>query len=274
MIELPEAFVLSQQINEMMGGKRITGVYTNKSPHKFAWFHDDPQKYQDILSGRYVGKAENCGGYIEIEVEDAILLFGEGVNLRYFPENEKLPDKHQLDIEFEDNSHLIASVQMYGGLWAFTKGQFDNYYYLNSKEKTSVLSDDFSESYFFELLGSCSEKYSLKAVLATEQRIPGLGNGVLQDILFRAGFHPKKKLKSLSDNDKSLLYKSVKNTIGEMTFKGGRDTERDLYGCLGGYKTVLSKNTSGKQCLVCGNKIIKEAYMGGSIYYCEGCQKL
>lgn|GEM_PF-2077218 len=30
-----------------------------------------------------------------------------------------------------------------------------------------------------------------KAFLATEQRIPGLGNGVLQDILWTARIHPK-----------------------------------------------------------------------------------
>jgi hypothetical protein len=35
-------------------------------------------------------------------------------------------------------------------------------------------------------LGQEVKKLSLKALLATEQRIPGLGNGVLQDILFKA----------------------------------------------------------------------------------------
>ena len=59
-----------------------------------------------------------------------------------------------------------------------------------------------------------------------------------------------------------------------MTFEGGRDTERDLFGCLGGYKTRLGKNTAGKPCPVCGDIIKKEAYMGGSIYYCPTCQKL
>ena len=59
-----------------------------------------------------------------------------------------------------------------------------------------------------------------------------------------------------------------------MAFKGGRDTEKDLFGCLGGYMTCLSKNTLDKPCPVCGGTIRKESYMGGSIYYCEGCQKI
>jgi formamidopyrimidine-DNA glycosylase len=105
-------------------------------------------------------------------------------------------------------------------------------------------------------------------------RIPGLGNGVLQDILFNAGIHPKKKVKTFSGKDKEKLFDSVKATLAEMTMLGGRDTERDLFGCFGGYKTKLSRNTAGKPCPVCGSIIKKEAYLGGSIYFCEECQKL
>ena len=118
------------------------------------------------------------------------------------------------------------------------------------------------------------QKLSLKGLLATEQRIPGLGNGILQDILFNAKMHPKKKGNSLSDRDKEALFNSVKNTISMMVSKGGRDTELDLFGKPGNYKTILCKNTVNKPCPVCGAIIKKEAYMGGSIYYCEKCQKL
>ncbi len=85
-----------------------------------------------------------------------------------------------------------------------------------------------------------SEKLSLKAFLATEQRIPGLGNGVLQDILYNARLHPKKKLGALSDGEFAALFSSVKNTLAEMTRNGGRDTEKDLFGSTGGYVTKLS----------------------------------
>ncbi len=54
----------------------------------------------------------------------------------------------------------------------------------------------------------------------------------------------------------------------------GRDTERDLFGNLGGYKTIMSKNTVDKPCPICNTTIKKEAYLGGSIYYCTSCQKL
>ena len=66
----------------------------------------------------------------------------------------------------------------------------------------------------------------------------------------------------------------MKKTLSAMASQGGRDTETDVLGRPGAYKTILSKNTAGKPCPVCGTVIKKEAYMGGSVYYCEKCQRL
>ncbi len=273
MIELPEAIVLAKQIGEIVTGKRIRKVTAAKSPHKFAWYYGDPKEYHGLLAGKAVGTAASYGGFVEIPVNGATLLFGDGVNLRYYAAEEASLGKHQLWIEFEDGSSLVGSVRMYGGLWAFPAGSFDNKYYQMAKEKISPLSDAFSRTYFDSLFSGKTYKLSLKAFLATEQRIPGLGNGVLQDILFNAKMHPKKKINTLSSKDKEGLLDSLKVTLTQMVDGGGRDTEADLHGKPGGYKTVLSRNTVNKPCLICGTIIKKEAYMGGSIYFCPTCQK-
>ena len=274
MIELPEASSIAQQLNEIVIGKRIMNVVVAQHPHKFAWYHGDPQSYHTLLYGKAIDKAVSHGGLIEIMVGDARVLLGDGVNLRYFHEGEELPSKHQLHIEFEDNSSIIAAVQMYGGLWAYPEGQNTNTYYLIAKEKPNPLYEGFNEAYFRSVMSQGTKGLSLKAFLATEQRIPGLGNGVLQDILFNAKLHPKKKLSTLTEADTGILFYSIKATLAQMAIGGGRDTERDLFGCLGGYRTILSKNTLDEQCNICGDVIKKENYMGGSIYFCPTCQKL
>ncbi|SET60087.1 formamidopyrimidine-DNA glycosylase [Natronincola peptidivorans] len=273
MIEIPEAIVLSQQICEALKGKRIDHVTTNQSPHKFAWFFGDPSEYDTKLSEKSIEKVDVFGGFIEISLGDTKLLLGEGVNLRYLMKGEKLPKKHQLFVQFEDESALIASIQMYGGIWCFKDGEFDNIYYKIAKEKPSPLSEEFDLDYFEKLIADENlQKKSLKFVLATEQRIPGLGNGVLQDILFNAQLHPKRKILTLSEEEREKLYHSIKFTLQDMVVKGGRDIEKDLFGCPGGYATKLSKKTVNEPCSLCGSDIIKEAYLGGSIYYCKGCQ--
>lgn len=274
MIEIPEAAVLAEQINEILLGKVIHSVIVNHSPHKLAWFAGDPQNYESLLSGKTVTKALAFGGILEIQLEDVRISLSDGVALKYHHVKEKLPKRHQLLIEFEDSSVITATVQMYGGICCFNEGDYDNKYYLIAKKKPSPLTKDFSSDYFKELVENESmQNKSAKAFLATEQRIPGLGNGVLQDILYNAKIHPKRKVKTFSQKEQETLYDSIKSTLLEITLKGGRDTEKDLFGSPGGYKTKLSKKTLGKNCNLCGDHIVKKAYMGGSIYYCEGCQQ-
>lgn len=275
MIEIAEAIVLADQINQILSGKRIDSIVVNHTPHKFAWYFEDCNDYEPKLKGKIIERADAYGGLIEIILGDIILLLGDGVNLRYFHKEERLPEKHQLLVGFDDGSVLIASIQMYGGIWCFREGEFDNIYYKLAKEKPSPLSEEFDFNYYDMIISDESlRKKSLKFVLATEQRIPGLGNGVLQDILFNAKLHPKRKMETLSGTEKDMLYNSIKSTLKEMTLKGGRDTEKNLLGDMGGYVTKLSKNTVKGLCGVCGKSIVKESYMGGSIYYCEGCQQL
>jgi formamidopyrimidine-DNA glycosylase len=275
MIELPEAINIAGQINDTIYGKRIVNVVAAHTPHKLAWYYGEPAKYSGLLVGRTIGKANACGSMVEIKAESASILLGEGVAIRLHHANEPRPPKHQLLIEFDDQSAISATVQMYGGMGSFLEGELDNHYYKVAKEKPSPLSAVFDKSYFDSIISAPEvQKLSLKALLATEQRIPGLGNGILQDILFNAKVHPKKKVNTLSEKDKEVLFNSVKATISAMASQGGRDTELDLFGHSGGYKTILCKNTVNKPCPVCGTKINKETYMGGSVYYCQKCQRL
>lgn len=274
MIELPEAAVLAKQVESTIVGKSIRNVVAAHSPHKLTWYRGDPQEYKGLLEGKRVDGSASYGGQVEIAAGNARLLLGDGVNLRYFARGEKLPDRHQLLLEFEDGSAFVGSMQMYGGLWACPEARNDNKYYLIAKGKPSPLTDGFDEACFNSLFDADTAKLSLKALLATEQRIPGLGNGVLHDILFNAGMHPKKKAGSLSPAERRQLLDSVKNTLAEMLAGGGRDTENDLFGKPGGYRTKLSRLTAGQSCAVCGTPITKEAYMGGSVYCCSGCQEM
>jgi len=275
MIELPEALNIAGQINDTLRGKRAASVIVAQTPHKLAWYYGEPQKYSDLLVGRTIGKANAYGGLVEIKAENANILLGDGAGIRFHSKSETRPAKHQLLVEFDDYSAISVSIQMYGGIGVFLEGELDNIYYRVAKEKPSPFSPAFDKAYFDRIISAQEvQKLSLKAFLATEQRIPGLGNGILQDILFHAKMHPKKKVNTLAETDKEVLFNSVKTTISAMAAKGGRDTELDLFGCPGSYKTILCKNTVNKPCPVCGTIIKKEAYMGGSVYYCEKCQML
>lgn len=274
MIEIPESTTLAMQLNETVRGKKICRVITNASPHKFAFYHGDPADYNALLAGQVIGDSFGIGAMIEITAGDRRVVLGDGANLRYYDDSGKTPSKHQLLLELDDESALVCTVQMYGAVLAFMEGTYDNKYYLVVKEKPQPLADAFDRVYFDTLRTEGSDRISAKAFLATEQRIPGLGNGVLQDILFHAGIHPKRKMGTIREIEFDRLFRSVKDTLAEMTRLGGRDTEKDLFGSAGGYRTLLSKNTVGKPCPVCGADIQKTSYLGGAVYWCPMCQPL
>lgn len=274
MLEIPESITITKQMNESIKEKTIRHVEANSSPHKFAWYFGNPEVYYNLLIGKQIGPSISRAGMIEIEVEECRILLCDGATPKFYNNYKNAPKKHQLYLEFDDESALAVTIQMYGGLWAYQVGQNDNPYYLGACEKPSPLSDTFNYQYFQSLLSENLMNKSVKAFLATEQRIPGLGNGVLQDILYQAGIHPKRKMNTLSKNELKKLYDSVKNVLKDMVDHGGRDTEKDLYGNAGGYMTYLSKKTYGFPCPKCGYEIHKDNFMGGTIYFCDHCQKL
>jgi formamidopyrimidine-DNA glycosylase len=273
MVELPEAVTLSRQLGEALAGKRIGRVVAAHTPHGFAWYHGDPTAYPALLTGKALGRSRSHGGFVEIEVEDARLLFAEGVVLRWLARDTPRPKKHQLLVELDDGSALVASIAMYGGLWAFVPGAFENPYFDAARSKPSPSSARFDRAYFERLVADPAVRgLSAKALLATEQRIPGFGNGVLQDVLFEAGVHPRRRVTSLTDAELERLFGSIKATLAEMVRGGGRDTERDLFGRDGGYPTRASRRTLGRPCPRCGAPIERQAYLGGAVYTCPGCQ--
>lgn len=274
MIELPESRNLAKQAADVLAGRTITDVFNATHPHKFTWYTGDPATYRTLLTGKKVLSASGHGAFVDLLLDDEMhISLSDGVNLRYYPAGADIPPKYQLLITFDDDSFLVFTVAMYGGINAFRE-KLDNPYYLGALLKPSPLDDRFDAAYFERLVAAVKPHLSAKAFLATEQRIPGLGNGVLQDILFNARIHPKRKLATLDGCELEAMFRAVKSTLAGMTAAGGRDTERDLFGNPGGYRVLLSKNTYAAPCPLCGGAIVKEAYLGGAVYYCPHCQPL
>ena len=274
MIEIPESHTLAHQLSKTVIGKTVAQTIASQSPHGFAWYYGDPADYDARLRGRTIDSAVAHAGYVEMQAGDHTILISEGANLRYLEPGKSPPKKHQLYIRFSDDSALVCTTSMYGLYYVYPAGAHDNIYYQAALSTPAPLTDAFTTGHFASLLTDESRKLSAKAFLATEQRIPGLGNGCLQDILFFADVHPRRKMHTLSDTDFGKLYHTVRDKLAEMTLLGGRDTEKDLFGNVGGYHAILSKNTVGHACPLCGNTIQRQAFLGGNIYFCPGCQPL
>ncbi|MDR2037588.1 MAG: endonuclease VIII [Bacteroidales bacterium] len=275
MIELPEAVTLAKQANDVLSGKTITQVFNATKPHKFTFYNSDPLGYNGLLTGKTFISTKGYGMFVDFFLSDGTILnIGDGTNTRYYQPDDKIPDNYQLLLTFDDHSFLVFTVAMYGFIGVYPDGIIDNKYHRISSTSISPLDERYTEKEFDKLFTEAKKTLTAKALLATEQRIPGVGNGVTQDILFNARIHPKQKVSVLSDARKKILFNSLKDVLQEMTLKGGRDTQTDLFGNNGNYQTILSAKTWKNPCPRCDSKIEKEAYLGGTVYYCPECQKI
>lgn len=281
MIEIPESITIAKQLNGSVKGKKIVQAEAAHTPHGFAFYTGNAEFYSKVMEGKTIGEAFGIGSMAEISLDDTegrnearySFVVGDGTNIRLYQPGEKLPPRYQTRIVLEDDSSLVCTVQMYGNMFLIEPDAYDNFYYQVALQKPFPGSEAFDYGYFCSLKEDLSGNMSVKAFLATEQRIPGLGNGVLQDILFLSGLHPKRKIGTIREIQWRKLYETVTDTIGKMTAAGGRNTEKDLFGEKGGYQTLLSKMTVGKPCPYCGNIIQKANYLGGTVYFCPGCQE-
>lgn len=280
MIEIPESIIIARQLNESVKGKKIMQVEAAHTPHSLAFYTGDAEFYSRVMEGKAIGEAAGIGSMIEFSLESAEeeeskynFVIGDGTNIHLYMPGEKIPQRYQTKLTLEDDSALVCTVQMYGSMFLIEPDLYDNYYYQVAKQKPFPGTEEFDYEYFCSLKEELSGNMSVKAFLATEQRIPGLGNGILQDILFLSGLHPKRKIGTLREAQWKKLYETIIDTIDKMTAAGGRNTEKDLYGEKGSYQTLLSKMTVGKPCPYCGNIIQKASYLGGTVYFCPGCQE-
>lgn len=274
MIEIPEARNISKDLRNEILGKTVVDISGNFTDHKFTFYYKDPNKYKDFLIGKKVTDIIDRNYYVEIEFEDYVLTMRDGANIRFYDNRSDYPEKSKLLIEFNDGSFINVTTSMYSFISVFKKSNgMNNEYYNLEMTRVGVMDKEFTYDYFKSLINEKTEKLSLKAFLATEQRILGIGNGVVQDILFNAKMFPKRKINTLNDEELKGLYNSTVKTIKEMIEKGGRDTEKNIYNEPGSYKTILSNKTYKNGCPMCHGEIKKEQYLGGSIYYCPNCQK-
>ncbi len=277
MIELPEATTIARQIDAGLKGKRIADGNRGNSPHKFAFYSYSAEEYAAILKDKTVGDTRANGVLILVSLEPGYkLLLGEGgERIIYHRDATTLPQKYQLMLHFTDDTYLTVSIQGWGATLLLPEGDVARHPF-TYLDKISPLSELFTLEHFQGLFSDLEpgDPRSVKFFLISKPGILGMGNGCLQDILWQAKIHPRRRAVDLNPDEQKALYASLRRTLQEMVDCGGRDSDEDLYGHPGGYHRILHSKSVGLPCPNCGSAFEKASYQGGSIYFCPKCQTI
>jgi formamidopyrimidine-DNA glycosylase len=275
MFELPEVASLSAQINKTLAGKIIRRGSLGNSPHKFVWYNRKPAEFERLTRGKKVGKSSARGKWLFVPLLPGYnLVLGEfGGKALYHPAGSALPKKYHLLLAFEDGSSFTVTTAMWGAMELYEKGEERKRQYIRGMRPTPS-GKEFTPEYFSRLVKEVRKgpKRSAKGLLTQDQLIPGLGNSIAQDILFRARLDPRRPVDELDPKRIRALYRAIRSTVNLAVRGGGRNDEYDLFDRPGGYVRVMDKNAAGRPCPECGRKVEKIQYLGGTCYFCPRCQ--
>ena len=257
--------------------KKIRKGSLGNSPHKFVWYNRGEEEFSRLTKDKVIGDSHAKGRWIFISLDPGYtLLLGEcGGRLLFHPSGSPIPKKYHLFLTFTDDSSLTLRTQLWGAMELYERGEELNREYIKGM-RTTPLDPEFTFDYFSDTLDGLipEKKRSVKALLTQEQIIPGLGNAIAQDIMYRSRLHPRHPIDNLTNAERKKLYRAILDTVQEIIKMGGRNDEYDLFNKKGKYIRLMDKNTLGNPCVECGSSIEKTQYLGGTCYFCPTCQKL
>lgn len=266
MPELPEVETIKTELEQVLVGKRISGVTIN-NPKVVR----EPKKESFIkgLKGVTVKNVLRKAKLLIIELSNgkSLAIHLKMTGQLIYPGNGKvsrvsfrLSDGKQLDL---NDRRLFAELRLVDD-WRdlkFIKGLGPEPFEIDAEK-------------FSEMLGK--KKTKIKPLLMDQTFISGVGNLYAAEALFRAKINPMRQAVSLSKAERGLLYRGITATLKEaIKYKGSSvDQYVQLSGKQGDYVRYHKVyGREGKPCLVCKTPIRRISLGGRGTYFCPKCQR-
>jgi formamidopyrimidine-DNA glycosylase len=115
----------------------------------------------------------------------------------------------------------------------------------------------------------------IKQLLMDQTRVAGVGNIYANDALWEAKIDPRRKSRTLTQQETNLLFSAIENVLIEGIERGGASETNyvNARGGKGSYQEVFRVyKKDGKVCPRCGKTIVKIRLGGRGTWYCPGCQ--
>ncbi|MGC1122984.1 MAG: DNA-formamidopyrimidine glycosylase family protein [Candidatus Methanofastidiosia archaeon] len=269
MYELPDILVLVQQMNKELIGKTIESANFNEK----GYFNLPKKDFEAALTGKAIESVEGKGKWISVKMSsDTYVQVGEhSGHVLYHADTKTVPDVYTLRVDFTDNTVLTIRNHGMSFLRVVRKDELGTFKYPGVLG-ISPLDAAFTVESFNEILEQNSKRI-LKAVLLDQSILAGLGNGYFQEVVYRAGVHPKRKAGGLSEKERRALHTAIREILTNAVKLGGKEDTTDLYGNPGRYQKVLGAHSLEKPCPVCGTSIEKMNILGSTTYVCPSCQE-
>jgi formamidopyrimidine-DNA glycosylase len=277
MLEYPEIVTITGQAGKYLVGKTISSAQFLTPEKKFIFGANEPEEFSHRLAGRTVAKAQSCGNHFFLvsDTGNALNIGDTGGKILYHEGKKTIPKKRDVQIDFSDGTYLTFSMVMWGFVGAQTEEETAAAIKRIKDEAREPVRADVSIDEFLSFINAWedAERVNAKKFIISRKFFTGFGNGYAQDILWRSGIHPRRKIGTLTEDEARLLFRAFLDVADDALNAGGRTIERNLLNQPGEYEPAMYRSTLGTPCPKCGAVIEKFAFEGGACYICPDCQK-
>jgi formamidopyrimidine-DNA glycosylase len=265
MAELPEIYKISQQMKAELVGKTISGIEVGQPK----CLNISPEAFTIALNGASIADVSYRGKWIFVDTNQGWLLLCLGMGGEILLVNRTtLPEKHRFIIDFSDYSCLAINFWWFG--YVHYADQLKNHKMTANLGPNAI---DLSPAGLSALLNK--RRGTLKKFLLDQDRIAGIGNFYIHDILFQARLHPLRLIQTLSSDEINALTVAIHERLQLSINKGGFFYEMDLYGQKGGFvmTDLVIGYKENQPCPVCSTTIQKIKTGSTHSFICPNCQK-
>lgn len=287
MPELPEVETIRLGLIKYLIGRKIVDVQVN-IPKMFSG------STKQIIGAKIIGlKRIGKGLIIELNNDFALAIHLKMTGQLVYSDNKTknltlspkiggttLPSKYSHVIFTLDNdSHLYYNdLRQFGWIKIIKKDELMQIPFFREmgpepKVGKDLAGKELTFDYFKKAVGKGN--LPVKLILMDQKKIGGIGNIYANDALFKAKIDPRRKGKTLSEEEIKILYDSIFYVLRKSLDYGGSSDENfvNALGQEGNYqKHSLVYGKEGEKCPICGGIIQKIKLGGRGTYFCPACQ--
>ncbi|CAA9426714.1 MAG: Formamidopyrimidine-DNA glycosylase [uncultured Rubrobacteraceae bacterium] len=135
------------------------------------------------------------------------------------------------------------------------------------------LEDGFETDYLPRTIGS--RRAQIKPLLLDQKVVSGIGNIYVDEILYDAKLHPRRKANTLSEGEWRSLYEAIRSNLAAGVEHRGTTVRlyRDVLDRPGEHQNYLRVfEKQGEPCPWCEGEVVREKVGGRPTHFCPACQ--
>jgi formamidopyrimidine-DNA glycosylase len=274
MPELPEVETIKQHLRELVVGSLITQVEV-LDPGLVE--QPSTEKFERELEGARIAGARRRAKHLIVELDSGNFLVFQlkiGGQLLLVPPVEEPKTALMLVFYLDGDRRLYLRDET-----RFTRTRL-----LNAEELEARLSalgpepleEEFKRNGTNYLQANLSSRRAqIKPLLLDQKVVSGIGNIYVDEILYDARLHPRRKANKLSGEEWGRLHAAIIENLAAGVEHRGTTVRlyKDVLGRPGEHQNYLRVfEKQGRPCLGCEGKVVREKVGGRPTHFCPSCQ--